>query len=552
MSKIATKHCAIYTRKSSEEGLEQEFNSLDAQREACEAYIISQKHEGWTTLPDYYDDGGFSGGTMERPSLQRLLADIALGKIDTVVVYKVDRLTRALNDFARIVDAFDDEGVSFVSVTQQFNTTSSMGRLTLNVLLSFAQFEREVTGERIRDKIAASKKKGMWMGGFVPLGYEAQDRKLHIVEDEAEIIRELFQLYLNLGTGTAVKNEADRRGYRTKRREKVPGRWQGGIPIYLGHLYHLLANPIYAGYIPHKGELYEGQHDAIIDLKTWEAVQKQLASRARRKQVRGTAKHPSLLAGLIKDGEGAPFTPTHANKKGKRYRYYASRDIIRHGIKERGWRIPAAEIESAVTLSFAGFLRDETRLTDELSLAGAAETRSVIAAASNLAETIGRQLLVNLDMLVIVKENSLTISFDRAKLCEASNLDLIGSDDKEPRITIDFPMQIRKRGIEMKLVIGGHEMDQPDATLIKAIARGRAWFDEMVNGEVASISELSRREGLNMRYITQQIELAFLSPTIVEAILQGRQRVDLTFESLKRVGDLPLSWADQGRRLGVN
>ena len=257
--------CAIYTRKSSEECLEQEFNSLDAQREACEAYVTSQKHEGWMVLVSRYDDGGFSGGTMERPALRQLLADIALGKIDVVVVYKVDRLTRTLTDFARIVEAFDGKGVSFVSVTQQFNTTTSMGRLTLNVLLSFAQFEREVTGERIRDKIAASKKKGMWMGGFVPLGYEVRERKLVVVDEEATVVRALFQLYEDLGTVALVKAEADRRGYRTKQRSWVSGKHTGGIAITRGHLYKLLSNPIYAGRIAHKGEIHDGEHDAIID-----------------------------------------------------------------------------------------------------------------------------------------------------------------------------------------------------------------------------------------------------------------------------------------------
>jgi site-specific DNA recombinase len=545
------KRCAIYTRKSSEEGLEQEFNSLDAQREACEAYIVSQKHEGWSTLVDTYDDGGFSGGTMERPGLRRLLADIALGKIDIVVVYKVDRLTRALNDFARIVDAFDGQGVSFVSVTQQFNTTSSMGRLTLNVLLSFAQFEREVTGERIRDKIAASKKKGMWMGGFVPLGYEARDRKLLIVEEEAAIVRELFRLYLELGTVSEVKRKVDRRGYLTKRRVLATGRITGGLPITRGHLYRLLSNPIYVGLIPHKGTNHDGEHDALVTAKTWETVQARLEAQTRRTRVRQTAAHPSLLAGLIVDGDGAPLTPTHANKKGRRYRYYVSRDIIQHGIKERGSRIPAAEIEGAVTRSLAAFLTDESWLAIELTLAGAQETRSAIAAASTLAGAIDRRLLVDLDILVTVKENSLAIQLDRTKLCDALSLTPATSDEIVQPVVIDLPMRVRKRGVEMKLVIGGNEVKKVDPTLIKAVARGRAWFKELVDGKVASIAELARREGLNMRYVTQQIELAFLSPAIVETILQGRQPVELTFECLKRMGDLPRSWSDQERCLGI-
>jgi DNA invertase Pin-like site-specific DNA recombinase len=273
-------HCAIYTRKSSEEGLEQEFNSLDAQREACEAYIKSQAGEGWHLIRTHYDDGGISGGTLDRPALQQLLADIKARKVDTVVVYKVDRLTRSLADFAKIVEVFDRRGVSFVSVTQQFNTTSSMGRLTLNMLLSFAQFEREVTGERIRDKIAASKRKGMWMGGFVPLGYDAKDRSLVINEPEAETVRAVFRLYLEHGNVRRVKDEADRLGLATKVRKTENGRMRGGRPLSRGYIYKLLGNPLYAGRIAHKGEVYEGLHEAIIYAETWEAVQRKLAGNA--------------------------------------------------------------------------------------------------------------------------------------------------------------------------------------------------------------------------------------------------------------------------------
>src|SRR5467141_3170312 len=272
------KRCAIYTRKSSEEGLEQEFNSLQAQSEACEAYIRSQRHEGWASARTRYDDGGFSGGNMERPALQRLLADIQGGRIDIIVVYKVDRLTRSLADFARLVEIFDAQGVSFVSVTQQFNTTSSMGRLTLNVLLSFAQFEREVTGERIRDKIAASKKKGMWMGGNIPLGYDASERTLVINPAEAETVRCIFALYRELGYVRLVKLEADRLGLRTKCSTTRNGTERGGKSFSRGHLYNLLSNPIYTGHIAHKGELHPGQQAALIDDESWSTVRDQLAA----------------------------------------------------------------------------------------------------------------------------------------------------------------------------------------------------------------------------------------------------------------------------------
>ena len=320
--------CAIYTRKSSDEGLEQEFNSLDAQREACEAFIASQRHEGWHVLTAHYDDGGFSGGTMDRPALQRLLGDIGAGKVDVVVVYKIDRLTRSLFDFAKIVEAFDAKGVSFVSVTQQFNTTTSMGRLTLNVLLSFAQFEREVTSERIRDKIAASKQKGMWMGGAVPLGYDAVNRKLRINAEEAKTVRLLFELYLKLGSVRRLQEECQRLGLRTKLRTMLDGRQSGGTAFSRGHLYRILSNPIYIGRIPHRGRSYEGEHDAIIDAETWDKVQAQLAMNAGRKRGRASSKHPSLLAGLLFTAEGVPFTPSHAVNHGRRYRYYVERSLL--------------------------------------------------------------------------------------------------------------------------------------------------------------------------------------------------------------------------------
>ena len=320
--------CAIYTRKSSDEGLEQEFNSLHAQREACEAFIASQRHEGWHVLSAHYDDGGFSGGTMDRPALQRLLGDIGAGKVDVVVVYKIDRLTRSLFDFAKIVEAFDAKGVSFVSVTQQFNTTTSMGRLTLNVLLSFAQFEREVTSERIRDKIAASKQKGMWMGGAVPLGYDAVNRKLRINAEEAKTVRLLFELYLKLGSVRQLQEECQRRGLRTKLRTMLDGRQSGGTAFSRGHLYRILSNPIYIGRIPHSGRSYEGEHEAIIDAETWDKVQAQLATNAGRKRGRASSKHPSLLAGLLFTAEGVPFTPSHAVNHGRRYRYYVERSLL--------------------------------------------------------------------------------------------------------------------------------------------------------------------------------------------------------------------------------
>ena len=313
--------CAIYTRKSSEEGLEQDFNSLQAQREACEAYIASQKHEGWIVLSTCYDDGGVSGATLERPALQRLLADVEAGRIDTIVVYKVDRLTRTLSDFSRLVEIFDRKDVSFVSVTQQFNTTTSMGRLTLNVLLSFAQFEREVTGERIRDKIAASKRKGMWMGGNPPLGYDVKDKKLIVNKAEAETVRSIFRQYREIESVRELRDRLAAEGVTSKRRRMRDGRVIGGKPINRGALYHLLHNRLYRGEMVHKDKAYPGQHEAIVDEALWDEVQATLAANTNGERREGT-RQPSLLTGLVVDEQGEGLSPSHAVKKGRRYRYY--------------------------------------------------------------------------------------------------------------------------------------------------------------------------------------------------------------------------------------
>src|ERR1700724_1312944 len=342
--------CAIYTRKSSEEGLEQAFNSLDAQREACAAFILSQKHEGWTVLPTLYDDGGFSGGTMERPALKRLIADIEEGQIDVVVVYKVDRLTRALSDFAKLVEVFDRRGVSFVSITQQFNTTTSMGRLTLNVLLSFAQFEREVPGERIRDKITASKKKGMWMGGMPPLGYDVKNRKLVVNDAEACIVVEIYRRYLGLKSVHALREELADAGIKSKRRMRPDGAEYGGQKLSRGALYLILQNRLYRGEIPHKGNSYPGEHSAIVDKPLCDDVQAVLAANRVERTTGARASNPSLLTGMVFDETGERLTPTYAVKKGTRYRYYASTSLITGAGRNRssGRRIPAGNLEGLV------------------------------------------------------------------------------------------------------------------------------------------------------------------------------------------------------------
>ena len=411
------RRCAIYTRKSSEEGLEQAFNSLDAQREACEAFVRSQRHEGWVLLPTAYDDGGISGGTLERPALQQLLADISIGKVDLVIVYKVDRLTRSLADFAKIVEVFDAQGASFVSVTQQFNTATSMGRLTLNMLLSFAQFEREVTGERIRDKIAASKRKGMWMGGNVPLGYDVQERKLVINPAEAATVIQIFQLYLALGSVRQLQEQLAIAGVRSKARPLAESpKMRGGQVLARGALYAMLQNRLYRGEVVHQGNVYPGEHAAIIELDLWDVVQRRLTDN-RVEQHSGTrAANPSLLTGLIYDGAGERLLPTHSQKGERRYRYYVSKALQtgtpQTGAQQMGddessactaaiaftasaagttavaaMRIPAGDLERAVTDRLTHFLADRSAIYNMVSSAesdGAAQA-ALIARAATLA-----------------------------------------------------------------------------------------------------------------------------------------------------------------------
>jgi len=340
--------CAVYTRKSSEEGLEMEFNSLDAQRESCEAYVASQKAEGWILVPDRYDDGGFSGGTLERPALKRLLADIEARCVDIVVVYKIDRLSRSLMDFAKLVEVFDRNSVTFVSVTQSFNTTTSMGRLTLNILLSFAQFEREVIGERIRDKFAASRRKGMWMGGWAPLGYDIKDRKLIVNEAEAASVRMIFERFVRIGSITKLIPVLAKDGVKTK----------SGKPIDKGHLYRIISNRIYIGQAVHKGASYPGEHQAIIDRKLWDRAHEILKESPHKRSMHSRARTPALLKGLIFGPDGHAMSPTHTRKGGRLYRYYISQSVLKNGAQACSIkRVPAAEIEAAVITQVRTLLR---------------------------------------------------------------------------------------------------------------------------------------------------------------------------------------------------
>lgn len=556
----ANLRCAIYTRKSTEEGLEQDFNSLHAQREACEAFIKSQSHEGWRALPEIFDDGGYSGGTMERPALTRLLEMVRAGRVDIIVVYKVDRLTRALADFAKMVELLDAHRVSFVSVTQQFNTTSSMGRLTLNVLLSFAQFEREVTAERIRDKIAASKKRGMWMGGTVPLGYDVKDRQLLVNETEAEAVRSIFESYLKVGTVRQLQQELDRLGILTKIRKLPNGRTGGGLPFSRGHLCQLLANPIYIGEIAHKGARYKGQHRAILDLEVWEAVQAQLKRNAVSRRINVNSGVKGSLRGLVYDDTGDLLRPTHTAKKGRRYHYFVSGRLIHDAPRATGgWRIPSRMLEKAVARAMRIFLDDGLRLVSAMGLKElpADRAREALDAASQLAMGLSERevhRVIPLIRKVSIHLSHIKIDVKVAELVEllVPNASMTPPDD-DAIYVLEVPMQLRRRGVETKLVIGQGTADEgmPDPKLIQLVSQCHGWLGDLIEGEVTSIRDISYRAKMAECDVSRFFPLAFLAPDIVEAILSGRQPIELTAERLKRIGGLPLVWEDQRRMLGL-
>jgi site-specific DNA recombinase len=553
-NKRTAKRCAIYTRKSSEEGLEQEFNSLHAQREACEAFIKSQAGEGWRLVKTAYDDGGLSGATMERPALQRLMNDLNQGLIDVVVVYKVDRLTRSLGDFAKMVEAFDAHSVSFVSVTQQFNTTTSMGRLTLNVLLSFAQFEREVTGERIRDKIAASKRKGMWMGGLVPLGYDVRERHLVINADEAATVREIFRCYLELGNVRLLKAELDQRKLWSKIRIASNGTRLGGQSFYRGALYTVLRNPIYIGQIRHKGICHPGMHEAIIERDTWEKVQTLLSAHRGRAMPRALKSEPSPLAGKLFDEQGQRLTPSHAVKGARRYRYYVSHKLIEGKVDQahRGWRLPAAEIEGMVAAGARQLLDDQTAILDATQNAELVSNQipEAMRSAREWKSRLESDAECMSALALLVDRVDLSPDGFRLALKLPPHLGETTDATIQTCIAVSrfIPMQIKRRGVELRLVFNRDrgKTRKADPALLKAIARAHRWFDDLVSGRVRSMAEIGKREGVPKNYVSWLIRLAFLAPEIVEAIIQGNHPPDLTAQTLitRRV-DLPLEWQAQ-------
>ena len=540
--------CAVYTRKSSEDGLEQEFNSLHAQRDACSAYIASQKHEGWVMLPDAFDDGGLSGGSLERPALQRLMEHVREGRVDQIVVYKIDRLTRSLADFAKIVDVLDEAGASFVSVTQSFNTATSMGRLTLNMLLSFAQFEREVTAERIRDKIAASKRKGLWMGGQVPMGYDPDGRTLKINQAEAATIRTLYDLYERLGTVRAVKEEANRLGLRSRRRKTTSGQVTGGTPFDRGHIHHILTNPIYAGRIRHRDKVFDGAHPAIIEPDRWDKVQAQLQAGAARSRRSSTARRKSLLCGKLFDETGDRLTPSHSKtRKGVRLRYYISHRLVAQAGEAHSdaWRLPAEEFETKVgklvqmMLAKHGFAAKLVRGASADVIGRHAATLAAHAADADPATLLG--LVGRIDIM----PGQLELRLGAGTLAELLGID--PDDLDQTRLDRSFPFQLRKRGVETKIILD----DAPsgtDDTLIRNIAKAHAWFERIKAGE--TVTEIAKREGTSKRRVQQLAGLSFLAPDIIRDALEGRQPIGFTSEWCLR-HDLPSDWTQQRQLLAT-
>ena len=569
----ANTRCAIYTRKSSEEGLEQEFNSLDAQREACAAYILSQKGAGWIALPDLYDDGGISGSTLERPALKRLLDDIAAGCIDTVVVYKVDRLTRSLSDFAKIVDAFDARGVSFVSVTQQFNTTTSMGRLTLNMLLSFAQFEREVTGERIRDKIAASKQKGMWMGGVVPLGYDVTERKLVINAGEAATVRHIFRRYAQIKSVNELQVELKTSGIASKLRTDRFGRSSGGTAIARGALYRMLQNRIYRGEIVHKAKCHPGLHQAIVEEALWNEVASALASNRVERMSRSTAISPSLLAGLLYDESGDRMSPTHANKKGTRYRYYVSQSLIKSNrgkAPEGACRVPAADLEAIVEKRICAFLGDGAAVFNAAGdgSANVEASRNLLAQAADLVERWPnlpapdrRIILHKLVSRIDMRAEAIAISIRLAMLpkifapqANLANLAIAVMPDQPMQILV-VPAKVRRTGMEMTFYIPGNNgsaQREPDRRLLRLVGQARHFHDMIMTSRGRAIIELASVAGVSPSYFSRVFRLSFLAPEITKAILQGRQPMTLCAKTLLLENKLSVDWSEQRAQLGLN
>ena len=540
--------CAIYTRVSTESGLDQDFNSLDAQYDAAQAYIRSQAHAGWTLVRTRYDDGGFSGGSTDRPALQQLLDDIRAHRINVIVVYKVDRLTRSLADFAKLVELFDAHGVSFVSVTQQFNTTTSMGRLTLNVLLSFAQFEREVTSERIRDKIGASKRKGLWVGGVVPLGYQAKDRKITVVADEAKTVRHIFRRYLDLGSLNLLLTDLRRSGVKTKLRPLSNGRTIGGIPFTRGSLAAFLRNRFCISEVRYKGEVFPGEQPAILDRALFEAVQTKL-DRQRTNHAKARQQSQSLLIGRIFDERGNRMTPSYAVKNGMRYRYYISSALIQ-GQPDKAAklnRVPATEIEklivSAVRNHFAANPHNKVEAEGPASLNDKELISAYVARVDVKRDHLAVQLSARSDR-------------DRAAQDRRHSAEQDATVHRDPHVLV-VPWKKTPSKRPREIILPASTSPHPDprpiraetrAKLVTAIAKGRHWLDELIAGTVTNVEQIATREKCCIRQVSRTITLAFIAPTLVQAAVDGRLPRGI---GVATVRDFPAQWSSQYERLGL-
>ena len=540
-----TVRCAIYTRVSTDSGLDQEFNSLDAQYDAASAYIRSQAHAHWTMVRTRYDDGGFSGGSTDRPALQQLLADIKDGRVNVIVVYKVDRLTRSLADFAKLVELFDAHGVSFVSVTQQFNTTTSMGRLTLNVLLSFAQFEREVTSERIRDKVAASKRKGLWVGGMVPLGYELKDRKLLIVEKEAELVRAIFRRYLELGSVNRLVVDLKEKNLLTKVRKLSTGAVSGGVPFSQGPLFYMLRNRFYVGEVSFKNEILPGSQPALMDRALFDAVQTKLTEQWSHRTVART-KSAALLAGLLFDDAGHRMVATHATKNRVRYRYYISEPHLRGPCKSplgSVSRVPAADIEGAIIKALATHFDDPTQPRQP-----------------NV--QIDRGMILAHIARIDVRNNQLAILIKSSDTKESTEVDhdtehdagSLNKDRSETLLLIPWrkPPSKASRAILLPATASVHQMRpiraERRADLIRSIARGREWLDEIIACTTNDVTDIAKRENCSVRHVSRTISMAFLAPALVKAAIEGSLPRGIGIANLR---DAPAEWSRQLERLGL-
>lgn len=532
--------CAIYTRKSTEDGLEQEFNSLHAQREACEAYILSQRHEGWALVERHYDDGGFSGGNMERPGLKSLLEDVDAGLVDVIVVYKVDRLTRSLADFAKIVERLDARVASFVSVTQAFNTTTSMGRLTLNVLLSFAQFEREVTGERIRDKIAASKKKGLWMGGPVPLGYEVIDRKLVPVAEEAERVRTIMRRYIGSRSANELIVQLEAEGIRTKVQRRTSGPHKGGIPFRRGSLFYLLKNPIYRGMIVHKGKVYEGEHHAVVDEDLWNAVQRRLREKAPPRKRVSNDRQEALLRGLLTDPQGRPMVPTYCTKGSRRYAYYETRKDLAKPGDTPSTRFGQGQLERHIIIHLTRLLEDEHALRRLAGLSDAGQLTTMFDKARILARSLAFRTSRPETIRSVVA--SVKVSIDQIHIRLTPDALSITTD---ALTNWSLPLPDRKPFREAKLRIDGTSSgSRPDAKLVALLADATTARELILANPELSINQLANREGRCRKQLAKLFRLSWLSPRIVETVLAGHQPSSLTRQKLFDI-HLPIDWTQQ-------